>query len=324
MVSTHENGRPAAAGLLSYRKLEQLTNADLARLQEIAATVVRERLAQLDLFAPPAQPQPAAAPAAAPQQSTDLAAVLSPSQVSCFMRCQAQWYFKYFRNLPDTQNANRALGNAVHAAMSGYFAHRLASPDAPLEHETVIAWYREAWILEAGRTEFADGEDADAIGAQGEGIMRLLLREWAHKVQPAKVDARVEGVIGGVRVRGYVDLIDTHGRVIDIKTASKSPCGVRPEYSFQVATYQLLGATTSGARVITAVKTKTPKVIEQTVDVDPEAVKMAERLYPLAQEAMRAGYYFPNRQSILCSRKNCGYWRECEAEFGGRVPGGDA
>ncbi len=46
----------------------------------------------------------------------------------------------------------------------------------------------------------------------------------------------------------------------------------------------------------------------------------AETLYPMVQDSIRDGVYPPHRGSPLCSRRHCGYWRECEREFGGRVP----
>ncbi len=42
-------------------------------------------------------------------------------------------------------------------------------------------------------------------------------------------------------------------------------------------------------------------------------------IYPLVQEGMQSGLYFPNRQSLLCSRRQCAFWRECQREFGGSV-----
>jgi hypothetical protein len=46
-------------------------------------------------------------------------------------------------------------------------------------------------------------------------------------------------------------------------------------------------------------------------------LKSTQILYPLVQEGIRNGLYFPNRQSTLCSRRNCAFWRQCEREFGG-------
>ena len=47
---------------------------------------------------------------------SDLAAILSPSQVRCFMDCQVRWWFKYGLKYPDPPNGKMVLGRAVHAA----------------------------------------------------------------------------------------------------------------------------------------------------------------------------------------------------------------
>jgi hypothetical protein len=35
---------------------------------------------------------------------------------------------------------------------------------------------------------------------------------------------------------------------------------------------------------------------------------------------MRRAVHLPNRQSMLCSRRHCAYWRHCEQKWGGEVP----
>jgi hypothetical protein len=59
--------------------------------------------------------------------------------------------------------------------------------------------------------------------------------------------------------------------------------------------------------------------VQQSCEIGAEERRYAERLYPMVQEAMRDGIYPPRRASPLCSRRYCGYWRECEREFGGHV-----
>jgi hypothetical protein len=36
-------------------------------------------------------------------------------------------------------------------------------------------------------------------------------------IQPAAVESRVSGIIGGVKIAGYADLLDTERRLIDSK-----------------------------------------------------------------------------------------------------------
>jgi hypothetical protein len=53
-----------------------------------------------------------------PVVDSDLAELLSPSQVRCFMDCQVRWWFKYGLKFPDSPNGKMVLGRAVHAALT--------------------------------------------------------------------------------------------------------------------------------------------------------------------------------------------------------------
>jgi len=143
----------------------------------------------------------------------------------------------------------------------------------------------------------------------------------APKIDPAAVELKVEGEIAGIRVRGWIDLLDVEGRVIDIKTAKAKPSSIEPMHKFQVATYAHLTPDARGqGRVDTLVKTKTPQVISQSFHITEEEMKVALTLYPAAQKAMHHQHFMPNRLSMMCSRRNCSYWRHCEREWGGEVP----
>ena len=56
---------------------------------------------------------------------TELSEVLSPSQVRCFMDCQARWWFKYGLKQPDPQTGSLALGRAVHFSLGYNFAQKV-------------------------------------------------------------------------------------------------------------------------------------------------------------------------------------------------------
>ena len=245
---------------------------------------------------------------------------LSPSQVRCFMDCQMRWWFKYGLKVPDPATANIALGRAVHSSLGENFAQKVDTrEDQPTEG--VIALFREAWANEIEQTEFRDEENPKELAATGEALVAKYMNETAPTIDPAAVELKVEGEIAGIRVRGWIDLLDVEGRVIDIKTAKAKPSTIEPMHKFQVATYAHLMPGASGeGRIDTLVKTKTPQVISQSFRVTAEELRAAETLYPAAQEAIRRQRYMPNRLSMMCSRRNCSYWRHCEREWGGEVP----
>jgi len=72
-------------------------------------------------------------------------------------------------------------------------------------------------------------------------------------------------------------------------------------------------------RIDSLVKTQTVQIVQQAYTVEEADIQATRVLYAMAQKAMGSGMYCPNRQSMLCSQKHCSFWKQCEAEFGGRV-----
>jgi hypothetical protein len=107
---------------------------------------------------------------------------------------------------------------------------------------------------------------------------------------------------------------------VDLKTAVRRPSCLSPDYAFQIATYRQITPGASGeARLDHLVKTQTVQLIHQAYTVGEQDLQATRTIYPLVQEGIQSGLHFPNRQSILCGRKQCAFWRQCEREFGGTV-----
>ena len=255
-----------------------------------------------------------------PDVSAGATEVLSPSQVRCFMDCQTRWWFKYALKIPDAVTGNVALGRAVHSALGENFAQKVETRE-DLPTPGVLALLREAWTDERDQAEFRDEENPQELAATGEALVAKYMDQMAPAIDPAAVEIQVQGEISGVRVRGWIDLLDVEGRVIGIKTAKARPSAIEPMHKFQVATYvHLLPGASGAGRIDTLVKTKTPQLISQSFQMTEEELRVPQTLYPAAQEAMRKQRYMPNRLSMMCSRRNCCYWRNCEREWGGEVP----
>jgi RecB family exonuclease len=272
----------------------------------------------------PIELEPRGIPAALPQPATlnDLGTVLSPSQVRTFRDCGAKWYYKYALGLPDPPNGSLVRGRVVHQMAEAFFRAKLDGPSP--DPDDLQACFEDAWDREAAVAAFSADEDVDLLKRQAAMLTRKYLDEVAPEIEPAALELPVQGVIGGVAVRGFVDLLDTSGRIIDLKTAARKPTGVSADYAFQLATYRQLCPGANGkARVDHLVATKSPQVVTQEYTVSAADLKMTEKLYPLVREAMRDGIYLPNRSSTFCSYKACSFASFCEVEFGGRVKGGE-
>lgn len=246
--------------------------------------------------------------------------VFSPSQVGTFLACPAKWMFRYHLGLPDPPNGPRHIGACLHKASEFNFRHQL-DRGAPPDLASVIGSYDLAWEDRAAEVEWRDKEDPSQERQLGRELVEVLHRGVWSSIEPAAVEVPVEGAIAGVPVRGFIDLLDVHGRVIDFKSASKSPSGIRPDYRLQATTYDLLLSPQSRgvAALYTITKTKTIKVVPQSFEIGPADVQYAEAIYPMVRDAISDGLFYPRRDSHLCSRSWCAYWRECEAEFGGEV-----
>jgi hypothetical protein len=250
---------------------------------------------------------------------TQVAAVLSPSQVRTFLDCQARWWFKYGLMLPDQKNSSLALGLAIHRALEVNFREKIDTHE-DLDTAGVVMLFRDAWMEQAGETQFTPEENQQEIRLMGERLIAKYMDEVAPKVEPAAVELDVQGEISGVPVRGRVDILDVEGRLIDFKTAARRPSCVSPDYAFQLATYRQITPGASGeARIDSLVKTAAPQIVLQTHTVGEADLRATKVLFPMVREAMKSEVYCPNRQSLLCSQKHCGFWTHCVGQFGGRV-----
>jgi len=257
--------------------------------------------------------------------------ILSPTSGTQYRRCAAQWRFRHIDKLPDPPTGALTQGSAIHAAIGENFRQKVQTGE-DLPAAAVQALYRNAWaLLVKGEfpspfgipklpAEFADDEDPEQLKAEGEALALKYLDEVCPGMEPAAVELPVSGEIGGVSVRGFIDLLDTSGRVVDLKVVKRSPSEVSADYRFQVATYRKLCPQACGeARVDSLVKNKAPKIVQQGYTVQACDLNETERMYPLVQQAIRTGLFLPNRSSYMCSRKYCSFWRACQREFGGEV-----
>lgn len=246
-----------------------------------------------------------------------IADILSPSQAKTFLQCTARWYFKYVEQLADIVTGNLAVGRAVHAAVAAYFRAKRDGRVPDLEHVAFV--YDSAIAEEIERAELRDDEDAGDLRDTGRRCVEAYVATAAD-VQPQLVEEWVSGKIGGVAVRGVLDLMDAAGTISDLKTASKKPSGITADYRLQLTMYAMVTPGASGkCRLDTVTKQKTAQVVPQSFDVTARDRQYAEALLPILQDGMKDGRYWPNRDHNLCARKYCPFWRVCESEFGGEV-----
>jgi RecB family exonuclease len=243
--------------------------------------------------------------------------ILSPSQASTYLGCSAKWWFRYGLGLPDPAGGGAVRGKAVHKAVEHYMRAKMAG--IVLDTADLAQDWDQIWEDAEDSAEYAAHENVEALKESGRTLALKYLCEAAPAIEPVAVEVPVTGEIAGVKVRGIIDIIDEDGRIIDIKTSSRTPSKVSGDHAFQLATYtHLLGPKASGAtRIDSLVATKDPQLVQIAHAPGESGRKLVEQIYPLVAEGIDNGLFIPNRASTLCSY--CPYKAECADEFGGLV-----
>lgn len=309
--------------LTSYRYWQDYQQDFLQAIRDAVSRVIVDKERQFVLFTPPTAAAPAASGSSTPTTASStknetLGEILSPSQANTFLNCSAKWWFKYGAGLPDPKGGSLVRGLAVHKTIEHWF--KLTLEGARPDIEDMREPYEEAWEVLSEDASFSTDDDIDELKRSGAVLLRKYLEEVAPEIRPAALEQQVMGEIGGVKVRGYIDIVDVDGTIVDVKTAAKSPSGISSDYAFQLATYrQLLPGANGKARLDTLVATKTPKLVKIEYQVTDADQRLTCSLYPRVREGIREGLYFPNRNSNLCSRKYCNFADACCKEYGGCV-----
>lgn len=243
---------------------------------------------------------------------------LSPSQASMYLSCSAKWFYRYGLGLPDPAAGGMVRGKAVHAIVGYYLAAKMEGVE--LEPAGLDDAYEHAWDAAAGGAVFSPLDDVAQLKASGAALAAKYIREVAPAIEPAAIELPVAGVISGVAVRGIIDIVDTAGRIIDLKTASRRSSTISADHALQLATYaQLLDSASGETRIDQLISTKEPQLVQIEHTPGAAGARLVERIYPLVAEGIGAGVFCPNRSSVTCSQRYCNFWRECEAEYGGTV-----
>lgn len=251
--------------------------------------------------------------------SVTAAEVLSPSQVSQFLNCPAKWMFRYLLDLKEPGTAATALGRAFHETIAHNFRQKAeTSNDLPLAE--CLDCFRKALGPQLEEVKLQKGEHPMELLELGEVMVTRYIEDAAPLIQPAAVESRVPGVIGGVKVAGYVDLLDIEGRIVDSKSTLKPSVGIAHDHRLQLTSYVMITPAASGiCRLDTVTRGKTARLIHKSFAITEQDRRYAEMIYPMVQDSIREGIFLPRRNSPLCSRRYCGFWKRCEQEFGGVV-----
>jgi len=217
-----------------------------------------------------------------------------------------RWFYQHLLAVPDPPTASMALDGAIRAALITNFRHKLECKE-DLQTEAVVDLFRRAWQKQQQAASFCDDEHPDTMGGIGEELVRIYMIQAAPPIQPAAIEQRtMRGVLASVRIQAQFDILDEDGMIIAINTAPNAPSRIEPMHRFELTTcYRLAHGASGVVRSDTLVNSESPRCVSQVWEINEADIQLTDALYPVAREAMRRGYYMPNRGSVDCSRHHC-------------------
>ncbi|MDP9116429.1 MAG: RecB family exonuclease [Actinomycetota bacterium] len=254
---------------------------------------------------------------------------LSPSRAADFKTCPLLYRFRTIDRLPETPSLAATRGTVVHTVLERLF-------DLPATERTVsaaqalvpAAWQQVLDESPDSATLFSDDVDGSDLAGWLESAAQLVENyfrlEDPTRLEPAAREERVEIVIDGLRLRGYIDRVDVSPagdiRVVDYKTGSTPREAFEAKALFQMKFYALVLWRTRGIvprqlRLMYLADTDTLSYTPDAEELD-RFEKTLKAIWAAIQRATEAADFRPN-PSRLCDW--CDHHSLCPA-FGGTPP----
>ncbi|MDI6617870.1 MAG: PD-(D/E)XK nuclease family protein [Clostridiales bacterium] len=244
----------------------------------------------------------------------------SVSQLNMYLRCPAQYYYRYIEGLILPPNATITRGKTVHKGIEINYKQKMKTHEnMPLNDlKDIVA---EEFDREAEDTDFRN-DDRGKTKDSAVTLAATYHTKIAANIQPVGVEQEINIPLAGTTLKGYIDLIDNAGYIRDTKTASKSPAKNTADKSIQLTAYALAyrriyGQPEAGVILDYLVDGKVPKAATLASSRTGAQIKRFCSIAYYICNAIKAGCFYPNINSLMCSPKWCGYWDKCHKDFGG-------
>lgn len=233
----------------------------------------------------------------------------SPSQLSMFSTCSANWAYKYVMKLQErfVPNIYLRIGKYLHDSVPKYLENK--------------QWLDPEFLSSELAKEHPPSEGIDM--ADYKELTKLFTNTvLKYKIEKDSVEQFVKTDQFGIPVVGFIDLINKDGNeLIDWKIKGSKQDSISHHHWIQLGFYSMVTGIPNCKNVYFVLekrkksdKVSYDEVIYRFKDSDYDIIK---RYISKVLAGMRmtetTGNYWPNR-GFLCSY--CGYQEHCRKEFG--------
>jgi len=253
---------------------------------------------------------------------------LSPSRAADFKSCPLLYRFRTIDRLPERPSPAATRGTLVHAVLERLFDLQAPQRTLAAARDLVDPLWQEMRAAEPEVDELFPDADGPALREWLDSARDLLDAYFALEdptaIEPAGREQRVDVVVDGLRLRGYVDRVDADAdgriQIVDYKTGSSPRMAFEAKALFQMKFYALVLWRLRGA--VPARLTLMYLADRETLSYSPDADELArfERtlhaIWSAVDRAVRTRDFRPS-PSRLCDW--CDHQALCPA-FGGTPP----
>ena len=259
------------------------------------------------------------APAVEPAPIEKLKATVSASRLNCWLQCRLKFYFRYVLKITKPKTAALHYGSVVHLVLQQWNMARWRKQPFDL---TKLKQVFDAGWLDQGQIDW-DGEEPDQKSSAW-AVLEKYFTDTPIKANemPEAVEVPVEADLGkhGLPVLiGVLDLVRAGGRIVDFKSAAKTPDNESAlhQNGLQLDCYSVLyreatGKREAGRELHHLIKTKVPKII--VTETGPMLEYQRNRLFRLMEnyvEGLEREDFVPavGMQCLGCEfRSECQRW----------------
>lgn len=260
-----------------------------------------------------------------PSSNPGLLDYLSASRLKCWQTCRRQFFFRYVERIATPTAPALFIGQQVHECLKSLNWARWKSE--PFDADQRRAEFDESWKrgLESESAPWKkEGDEANAK-AQAWAMLETYFAESPvpYSETPEGVEVEVDCHLDrfGIRLVGIIDLVRHGGKIVDYKTAARTPSsGSGPEqHATQLASYATLyrratGQTESGFELHYLIKTKQPKILVSSLD--PMSDRLEAEFFRLIEDYLEG---IANKSWLTSPNQHCSwcpFTRECRKMSG--------
>lgn len=245
---------------------------------------------------------------------------ISYSQISMYMRCGMQYYYRYIEGKILPPGIAMIVGKTGHAGAEKNYVQKIDTHKDLSKQDIIdytVSVYEEAIV----NTEIALTGD-DSIDKSKDSLvssMGVFADDVAPNVQPIAVEHKHILEIPNCKpVIAILDCIDDKKNVRDLKFTGRSKTQSDVDNSLQLSIYamayhDMYNSMPESLCFDNLVHTKLPKYVElKTTRTEDDFISVI-RIINAVQDAINKEVFLPAPEgSWVCSEKFCGYYQTCK------------